>query len=507
MINLSSRSKSSSSTPKIGEKKKSKKGLWIFVGIFGGLVAVAWLADRARSHQETSVEKELPQAETFDSLLLSDDYSKLKSEVELLGAQYLASHQTSLFTIKADNIKKRILLIDRALEISETDEESTWSLTHKLKLSLLLESLYAFKDLKPTENFDNLLKLVESQRNHPAEDVQIEICFANMMLPILESQRDEAIEFDRKKVLADIENLIALDPDNLTLARRISGMSYFFSSKDDRKHYIACLKILEDKYTDSSVASLREIADNHRRIRILATHRLPELETLDKSSDRDQKLLEGILAIVENERLDALLVQRLLQSCSIIENRRAYALAIEGYSSIEEKLKSEQNQKTASLAKLANDGVLRCEAVGKKLPLEFTDQTGQQYEPSDFDGHPVFIAILDDQGQSNAETIELLKKLNGYRTGEGLYLILLIKNTTGNNTRHFADLVDGKMIVVGQPISESKIDQAFPTSHTPTYMFLDGEQNLIAASQKTNEVITRVNSLVHKVRKARLQSN
>ena len=482
--------------------------MWIFVGIFGGLVAVAWLADRARSHQETSVEKEVPQVETFDSLVLSDDYSKLKNEVGRLDTEYVSSLKNSPLTVKAENIKKRIQLTDRAIEISKTDEDKAWSLTQKIKLSLLLETQYALKQFKPTENFDDLLKLVKLHRTHPAEDVQIEISFADMLIPIIESFRDEGSEFDRKEVLASVEKLIAQNPDSLSLANRLTGMVYFFSNENDREHYLACLKILEDAYSDSSASGLRTIADASRQMRIMTTHRLPKLETLGKKiTDRDQKLLDGILAIVENERLDALLATRLIDSCHILESRKAYALAIEGYLSVEAKLKSEQNQKTDSLVKLANDGIVRCEAVGKKFPLEFTDQNGKQYKPSDFDGRPVCIAIFNEQQQDQTQSSDMLKKLGSYWTTEGMQPILLIKNSQLESIRTFGDLVEGHMIVVGHPVNKSEIYQAFPTTHTPMYMFLDGEQNLIAVTQNTNEVITRVDSLIHKVRKAQMQSN
>ena len=477
------------------------------MGIFGALVAVAWLADRARSHQETSIEKELPQEETFESLLLSDDYSKLKSEIDRLDTEYQTSLQKSRFMIKADNIKNRIRLADRAIEISETDEEKSWSLARKIRFSMLLESQFAFKNFRPTENLDNLLKLVESQRNHPAEAVQIEISFANLLLPILENHRDTSKKYDKKKALTDMEKMIDRNPDDLRMAQRLSGMPYLFSTENDREHYLACFKVLEDKYSDNPAAGLREISNASRRTRILATHRLPKLEKLDKSPDRDQRLLNGILAIVENERLDALLARRLLQSCRILESQASYALAINGYSSIEEKLKTEQNQDTELLAKWATDGIIRCEAIGKKFPLEFTDQTGRQYEPSDFDGQPVFIAILDDQTQNTAEPVELLKTLATYRAGEGLQPIVMLQNTQLDIISKFASLLEGQMIVVGNQVSKSKISQAFPATHTPIYLFLDGEQNLVAVTQKTSEVITRVNLLIHKVKKAQLQSN
>ena len=125
-----------------------------------------------------------------------------------------------------------------------------------------------------------------------------------------------------------MEKIIDRNPDDLRLAQRLSGMPYLFSTENDREHYLACFKVLEDKYSDNPAAGLREISNASRRTRILATHRLPKLEKLDKSPDRDQRLLNGILAIVENERLDALLARRLLQSCRILESQASYALSL-----------------------------------------------------------------------------------------------------------------------------------------------------------------------------------
>ena len=477
------------------------------MGILGSLVAVAWLTDRARSHHDSTVEKEIPPKETFDNLLLSNDYSELKKEIVRLNNEFASELSKASLPLRVSNIRKSIQLVSRALEISKTDEEKAWALSHKINFSMMLETEYAVKNLEETGNSENLLKLVEAHRDNPAKDVQIEVAFANILLPLLKTRRDKSEKFDRRKVLDDIEKLIVENPNDLILARRLSGVEFFFKN-DDRQNHLAFLETLEKGYSNSSLAAVRGIAGVSRLKRVVTTYRLLELEAFNrKISDQDQKLLAGILTVVENERLDLLLARRLIASCHILEDRKAYALAIKGFLGVEEKLKSEQDPQTEPLVKLTNAGTLRCEAFGKKLPLEFTDQTGRQYEPSDFDGQPVFIAILDDQTQNAVEQVELLKTLISYRTGEGLQPIVMLQNTKLDTIAKFANLLEGQVIVVGHPVSKSKIGQAFPATNTPIYLFLDGEQNLVAVTQKTSEVITRVSSLIHKVKKARLQSN
>lgn len=513
MSNRRSRNKSSR-TPNIGETKKSKKGLWIFAGVIFGLVASAWVVDRARHQQKTDQEKEAPKKETFEDLIVSDDYPKLKKIHDGLEREFFsAGFKKGSMLVKQENITKRVRLTDRMLLICKTKEQQNSHIKNKLKLLLLLETHAAVGNIEATTSLAEIQKVIEANRENLDKEVRLEIAMADLLLPIIKSYQSETLDFKENATLEGIEKMIDQNPDDVDLANRMQLLCKLILTKDPKQDdYVAALKILEEKYSDSSFVKIREIGRTSGVKRIMAAFRIPELENADsRISDRNQNLLDGIIAVLDAELLDAILANRLLGSCRRLENRMAYKKAAIGYSSIVEKLsvladgdneqKDDQSKNVESELTLAINGKTRCEAVGKKFPLEFTDQTGRNFQPADFDGDPVLVTIVG-AGRELPDQVVLLQEIIPYRERQGLQLILLIQGAQTKKLQAFADQFEGQIIVVGNPVIDSKIHRAFPTTQPPAYLFLNGKQNMVDLTRNTPEVITRLDKLIFEVQSA-----
>ena len=332
--------KKSSRTPKIGEKKQSKKGLWIFVGVLFGLVAMAWVVDRARHQQQTDQEKEVTEKETFETLLQSNDYPKLEEIVSRL--EYDFRIKKSSLPIAMNNINKRIDLTDRLLAISESEEDKNANLKSMLKLLLLRETHEAVENLKSTNGLAKLVKLTEANRDNPDREVQIELAMADLLLPLIGSYEDGNVDFKGGTTLTGMERMIDQNPDDADLAARMQLLCRLILNKNpNQDDYIAALRILEEKYSGSSFSRIRDVGRDSRVKRIMTTYRFPALEELDsRIPEANQKLLNGITTVLNTEKLDDMLARRLLVSCRRLEKNRAFEFAAKGYSAIAEKLKN-----------------------------------------------------------------------------------------------------------------------------------------------------------------------
>ena len=167
-----------------------------------------------------------------------------------------------------------------------------------------------------------------------------------------------------------------------------------------------------------------------------------------------------------------------------------------------DKGKTETKKVSADTAmELATNGRIRCEAIGKKFPLEFTDQTGKEYQSSDFDGDPVLVTILG-KGLQFDDQIVFLQEVIAYRERDGIQLILLLHDTEQKELQTLAERFEGQVIIVGHPVIDSEIHKAFPVTQPPAYLFLDGNQNMVNLTRKTQEAITRLESLIFEVNNA-----
>ena len=492
-----SRSKKSKRSPKIGETKESKKGLWIFLSVFVGLVLITWLVDRAKVHNETSKEKEVPKQETFDDLLTSNDLPKIKNVLQTMEREYNAP--ATSFPLKIENLERRVLVNERFIQLAKTDSESAWGIKNRIKLILLLESHAVDQKSGRTKYYDELVKTLETSQDTPNEELQIELAIANLLLPMLDALRDENAELDDRLLSKKLGKVLEDHPNDIELALRIRKMTVFLKrGRARRKAYLTALKLISDRYLTNSNAKIREVGFACKSELVAENYRLGELEKSFEPSKIANKELHAVIVKILNEEMsNPVLWNRLLKSCGVLEDKLAFDLAIDGYTKIKESAQGATGHYSEQIAELANNGLVRCNAYEKKILLDFHDHAGKIYKPSYFDGKPTLAVFLSEHDPDFAKYIVTLKELESFRNRRGLRIIVVLINT---DARALVNIIEESTsyIFVPDPNMDSSITQSFPVER-PTFLFLDGEQKLVETTRNRSEVKPRTESLIFKV--------